>query len=202
MQITKNVQLGGKTFSESRTIAAASEIATEKKPAAAKTGSLTTRTSDTVGELTMTVGHGITTGARLDIYWTENGVNGVRRGVVVGTVATNQVPFSGGAGDILPTAATAVKAMVPTLVEMRFDGDDIVALAVAADARAIFVFTTAAAPTVELASFVIDPAGTMQGWNSGSGSTNPLAGDVPERLYMSHGDSAAARTLKAAVGYN
>src|SRR5687768_15260880 len=114
MLISKNVQLAGKTFSESRTITAANEIATEVKPAAAKTGSLTTRTSDTVGELTMTAGHLITTGARLDIYWTVAGVNGARRGVVVGTVVVNAVPISGGAGDVLPAAATAVTAMVPT----------------------------------------------------------------------------------------
>src|SRR4051812_13463763 len=69
---------------------------------AAKTGTLTTRTSNTVGTLTMTAGHGITTAALQDIYWD----GGSRRNVTVGTVATNSVPFSGGIGDNLPAAAT------------------------------------------------------------------------------------------------
>ena len=62
----------------------------------AKAGTLTTRTEDDTGEATLGAGHGITTGAIVDIYWS----GGRRYGVTVGTVAGNVVPFGapGGTG--------------------------------------------------------------------------------------------------------
>ena len=94
--------------------------------AAAKTGTLTTRTDNTDGELTMTAGHGITTAAVIDLYW----AGGVRYGVIVGTVATNAVPISGGSGDNLPTAATAITAVVQATANIYIDGDNTELLAI------------------------------------------------------------------------
>lgn len=88
---------------------------------AAKTGTLSTRTDDTDGELTMSAGHGITTGSLIDLYWD----GGVRYGVVVGTVAGNAVPISGGAGDDLPLSATAITATLRTIANLLIDGDNV-----------------------------------------------------------------------------
>lgn len=83
----------------------------------AKTGTLTTRTDDDTGTLTMTSGHGITTGAIIDLYWdTGGGVYAYRHGVVVGTVSTNSVPIDLGAGTNLPIATTAIIAMVQEVI--------------------------------------------------------------------------------------
>jgi hypothetical protein len=100
--------------STSRSLAATGNSAEVASPtlAAAKTGTLTTRTDNDTGTLTMTAGHGITTGQTLDVYW----AGGQRRGMTVGTVATNSVPIDGGAGDNLPANTTAITAMVPTSV--------------------------------------------------------------------------------------
>jgi hypothetical protein len=87
---------------------------------AAKTGTLSTRTNDTTGTLTMVAGHGLTTGAIIDLYW----AGGNRYGVVVGTVATNSVPISGGDGDNLPIATTAITAVVQQNVNIFIDGDE------------------------------------------------------------------------------
>lgn len=88
---------------------------------AAKTGSLTTRTDNTNGTLTMTAGHGITTAATIDLYWE----GGSRYGVTVGTVATNSVPISGGSGDNLPPATTAITATLRTTANILIDGDNV-----------------------------------------------------------------------------
>ncbi|MBK9128182.1 MAG: hypothetical protein IPM13_10320 [Phycisphaerales bacterium] len=67
-----------------------------------KRGTLTTRTSDTAGTLTMESGHGIATGNTIHVYWD----GGKRIGVTVGTVSGTSVPISGGSGDNLPDAST------------------------------------------------------------------------------------------------
>jgi hypothetical protein len=87
---------------------------------AAKAGTLSTRTNDTTGTLTMAGGHGITTGQIIDLYW----AGGMRYGVVVGTVATNSVPISGGAGDNLPIATTVITASVQQNINLFIDGDE------------------------------------------------------------------------------
>jgi len=94
--------------------------------AAAKTGQLTTRTDNTDGELTMTAGHGIATAAVIDLYW----ATGVRYGVVVGTVAGNAVPISGGAGDNLPTNMTNITAAIAATANVFIDGDNTELLAI------------------------------------------------------------------------
>jgi len=86
----------------------------------ARSGQLTTRTDNTTGTLTMSAGHGITTAAVIDLYWT----GGVRYGVVVGTVATNSVPISGGAGDNLPANLTNITAQVQRIANVYIDGDN------------------------------------------------------------------------------
>ncbi len=77
---------------------------------------LTTRTSATAGTITAPSGHGVTTGASIDVYWMEviSGYNTarIRRNVTVGTVSGTSIPFSGGEGDDLPTASSEI--YVPT----------------------------------------------------------------------------------------
>ena len=73
-----------------------------------RVGTLTTRTDRNTGTLTMSPGHGITTGETIDIRW--GSLN--RYNVVVGTVAGNSVPIDFGTGDILPLAASAITAVV------------------------------------------------------------------------------------------
>lgn len=74
-----------------------------------KVGTLTTRTSDTAGTLTMETGHGIASFTlNQTFYWVENGLLKSRRNTTIGTVSGDSVPFSGGTGDVLPSTSTVM----------------------------------------------------------------------------------------------
>lgn len=164
----------------------------------AKTGTLTTRTNNTDGSLTMTAGHGITTGARLDIYWNIGGVKGSRRGAVVGTVAGNVVPITGGFGDNLPAAASAITAMVPTQMIVAAVGNNVLLLAGYTNKRGSIVYTDGA--DARLTDWKLDD-GESDLWYSASGATNPLAGVTVARVYFSTADAVIAADMKSLVGY-
>lgn len=88
---------------------------------AAQAGALTTRTSDSAGTITMTSGdHTIETADVIDIYW----AGGVRYGAVVGTVSTTAVPITGGSGDNLPAADTALTLVPQFDFNVAIDGDN------------------------------------------------------------------------------
>jgi hypothetical protein len=100
--------------------------------AAGAAGTLTTRTDGFTGTLTMSPGHGITTGQRLDIYWTVTSsnfsptgqpqtVSRVLRNCLVGTVSGNSVPFTNvnNLGTSLPIATTPVIASVPIVTPLE-----------------------------------------------------------------------------------
>jgi hypothetical protein len=171
-------------------------IGLEETANAAKTGTLSTRTDNTDGELTMTAGHGITTGQIIDLYWT----GGVRFGVVVGTVATNAVPISGGAGDNLPTASTAITAVVQLSVNLAIDGDETDILAVIFETTDTSIRTAAHiqfrdASNDEIAEidFVTN---VPQVWDIAGGSANPFTGDPITNLKVSQANSTTTATLK------
>ncbi len=166
--------------------------------AAAKTGTLTTRTDDNTGTLTMSGGHGITTGARLDLYWT----GGSRRGITVGTVATNSVPFDLGSGDALPSTSTAITAMVPAEEDAVFVGDDAVGAGLrnpGTNAAATVVF--AESDDSEVTAFVV-AANSSDSWFSSGGATNPFASASPVKVFLSHGDSTGSVTLTGFAAYS
>jgi hypothetical protein len=171
-------------------------IGLEETANAAKTGTLSTRTDNTDGELTMTTGHGITTGQIIDLYWT----GGVRYGVIVGTVATNAVPISGGAGDNLPTASTAITAVVQLSVNLAIDGDETDILAVIFETTDTSIRTAAHiqfrdASNDEIAEidFVTN---VPQVWDIAGGSANPFTGDPITNLKVSQANSSTTATLK------
>lgn len=171
-------------------------IGLEDTLSVAKTGALTTRTSDTVGTLTMAASHGITTGQTIDLYWS----GGVRYGVTVGTVATNSVPISAGAGDNLPTAATVITAVVQQSVNLAIDGDETDILAIIFETTdtslrtaAHIQFRDAAADEIAEIDFVTN---VPQVWDIAGGSANPFTGDPITNLKVSQANSTTAATLK------
>ncbi len=187
--LTKTMRIGSVSYSENRTLTAKSGITREVTLAAAKTGNLTTRTSDTVGTLTMDAGHGITTGAKIAIFW----AGGCRRNVTVGTVSVNDVPFSLGSGDILPADESEITAMVETTVEFRLDGDDVVALF--AQCVSPFLLWLSGDDDAEDFAITAPYSGQVYDWNNASGITNPIATDVITKARVAHGDSTAQRTV-------
>lgn len=160
--------------------------------AAAKSGTLTTRTDNNTGTLTMSTGHGITTGARLDLYWS----GGQRRGMTVGTVATNSVPIDLGAGDNLPIATTAIIAAVPREEVFGLDGDTAVVIGAYAGARGQVVF--AESDNTESYAAIFDAAGGWW-WDENGDSTNPLASADVAKVFLSHADTTSTREMRAAA---
>ena len=102
----------------------------EKSLSAADSGTLTTRTNDTDGTLTMSAGHSISTGDTIDIFWTDSdGVLKCAYDATVGTVSGNSVPFTGATGDALPAVDSSITAQTVTELDCDFDGDKAVLLA-------------------------------------------------------------------------
>ncbi len=170
--------------------------------AAAKAGVLTTRTDNDTGSLTMSSGHGIETGDRLDVHWVDaDGVNCCRRGMTVGTVATNVVPIDGGVGDNLPAAAYTIAAMVPVSQDVTLDAAELrlVAASIAATSKGCIIsLADGTAIGDELACLKLNYGiwGDTLLWDGSRGATCPAGSDPITKVYVSHGDIAAARTFK------
>lgn len=113
---------------------------------AAKAGTLSTRTSDTAGTLTMEAGHGIVDSDVIDIYWD----GGRAYGATVGTVATNEVPFTGASGDVLPTVDSDITAQVQQEIDTDLEGDLLVAMAALCGEKACVGFMEVAARSLTL----------------------------------------------------
>jgi hypothetical protein len=177
--LTQSYTLGGKTYNEART------VESDKV--------LSTRTSDTVGELTMDVGHGFVDGDLIDLYW----AGGSRRSVVVGTVAVNAVPISGGLGDNLPADESEITAMVQTEEAFNFDGDNVKALVFSATAPATLIL--AGDDDVEDFARVFKEANAAYGYRADGPDVNPIAGDDVTKVFLSHGDSSGAKVVRVAV---
>lgn len=169
---------------------------TEPSVPAAKAGTLTTRTDDNTGVLTMSAGHGFTDAVVIDLFWD----GGSRRGLTVGTVATNSVPIDGGSGDVLPADETVITAMVPVERDLAFVGTDVVAVGVYCPVSGWVTFLDGSDAVVH--GFQILPAGgTSRMWAEGGAGDNPLDGATIAKVLFSHADSTQARTMKAAVAY-
>jgi hypothetical protein len=154
---------------------------------AAKAGTLTTRTDNTSGTLTLGAGHGVTTGNVIDLYWD----GGRRYNVTVGTVSGNTVPISGGAGDNLPVLNAAITAAVQTVIDAPFDGNLVLAIAAQCSKRARVEF-------YQNSSMVLGidlVAGETWVWWTGGAGTNPLAGADVTAIKASQADTTA-QTLK------
>lgn len=159
-------------------------------------GTLSTRTNNTEGTLTLGLSHGIGTGNTIDIYWD----GGMRYGVTVGTVSGTSVPFSSGAGDNLPDEDSDIVATVQeTVGTIGLAGNNIQCIVITATKRTSCDFLAAGGAVllhVEIA------AGEGYVWMSDTGVTNPLAGDSPTSIVASTGDSSADCSMKMIIGYD
>lgn len=187
--ITRGSAALGQGFAYTRDLTTNGHIGKDNSLAAAKTGTLTTRTSNTAGTLTMAAGHGFTDGQVIDIYWST----GQCTSATIGTVATNSVPFTSATGDVLPAATTAITAMVQTVEPFSFADADLKALFVKADLVACSVtFRDGSAAVVGVVR--VKAGGKHFVWDDEMGATIPVSDDVAS-IAFTHGDSAAAHRV-------
>lgn len=110
--------IGGIAFNGALTREASSLLTFNETIPAAKSGTLTTRTDNSNGVITMSSGHGIVTGNVINIYWT----GGSRKGITA-SVSTNALTVTGGSGDNLPTANTAIRVAKVITLDVDFTID-------------------------------------------------------------------------------
>lgn len=189
--------IGGKTYVSETTVDAELAVEFDKNLGAAKEGDLTTRTDNDTGILTMDAGHGITTGARLDVYWT----GGRRYGMTVGTVATNSVPIDGGTGDNLPVVSTAIVAMVPAEESVAVTGNNVAAIGVKTNTGGRAIVVIADGSDAELAKAEVT-SGEDYVWTDQDGTTNPLSGDTVAKVFVSHDDTTGTKNIHGILAYN
>lgn len=195
MVVQKNASVGGKSFNVAKTKTAEAAVVREVSLPAAKGGSLSVRTDDDTGTVVADSGsHGISTGNRVDLYWT----GGSRRGVTVGTVSGTSIPIDGGAGDNLPSQAADITIVVAQEFDLNVVGNDIEALAMYAGARGTIVIEDGSG---ELMARVFEDLDNYI-WYDGIGDVNPLAGDTATKVFMSQAGESAAATFKIGVLYD
>ena len=204
-QEIRSFQFPGYSFNDnSAAVEFAGIVAVEKTLAAlvaAQTGTLTTRTDDNTGVATLSTGHGIVNG-KVDVYW----ATGVRYGMDA-TVATNAISIDGGAGDNLPAESTAVTVVIPTAVEVNFDGDTVEIIGIFyrnpsdTGAKAHLTLTDSGPATIKELDLVHETAngGCDNVWNIEAGDTNVFTGNRITAGSASH-DSTSAGTLYILAG--
>lgn len=188
--------VAGLSFASSVTIESDLAIPFSQNVAAAKTGALTVRTSASVGTITGEASHGVATGARLDIFWS----GGSRVGITVGTVSGTSIPITGGSGDDLPLAATALTLCVPTELNFDVTGNNVVSIFANCPLGGAVTFTDNSNAYV----FHADPTATTKSyvWTSVDGGTSPLAGASVGKVFVSNQSSSAAATISGGVQYD
>jgi hypothetical protein len=201
IKLSRSAQALGKTFTFDKTITSDGYAGTEPELAAAKVGTLATRSSDTAGTLNMNTGHGFTDGQVIDIYWS----NGQCSKATIGTVATNSVPFTGATGDVLPLQGTAITAMVQHEESVAFLDANLKAVFVGAVTAACCVTfyddadAVVGAVRVTAAPDGVSPQHFM--WDDGNGVTIPVSDDVA-KVGLTHGDSDNARVVSVLAMLN
>jgi len=187
--VTSNDSIAGLSMQGLTTRSASAQIGFSDDLAVAKVGALTTRTSDTAGTLTMAAGHGFTDGQIITIY----SATSVTYGCTIGTVSSNSVPFTTGAGDVLPADETAITAQVETTQNVDFDGDLLQLICAMATRRGHIRFIDSGSAVLAASELI---ASEPWRWVADQGVTNPLTGNAVDTVVISNGDSSNTSTIK------
>lgn len=183
------------TFKTSRVVVTDGRVIKDPAIGVAHSGILTTRTNNTQGVITMSPGHGLTTG-RVDLFWAGGGRYGV-----TGTVAGDAVTLTVGAGDNLPLATTPIRVAVPQSEPFPVTAANMDMLLVGCptgqnfDMWAIFLDVGAAV----VAAVYVGSGSDAYRWDDANGATTPFASNVTD-VYLSHGAIDGAKT-PIAVAY-
>lgn len=177
-RLISNLDIAGLALRSTIVRAASGHIGHELTLPSAKAGTLSTRTSDTAGTLTLAENHGIETADKIDLYW----AGGRRYNVTVGTVSGTSVPISDGAGDNLPAEDAEVTAGIRVTLDTDFDGDKLAVLATVLAQRGRLEFYDGD-DALQLGLDLV--AGEFWSWLSGGTAANPLASDVIDYVVVS-----------------
>lgn len=152
---------------------------------AGKTGTLSTRTDDDTGVLTVGADHGITDTDTVSVFW----AGGSRQGMDVTATTATTISIDLGAGTVLPAATTAIVVDKERTHNVGIVGDELKVLAITCNRRSSVEFFSAAD-----ASLLKYDMAASEGrlWYSGADVTNPLAGDTVAYIKAANGEATAA----------
>jgi hypothetical protein len=195
--ITRNVSVANKTFQNRTTPTADGAVTKDPTLAAAKSGTLTTRTDADTGILTVASGHGFNTSDRIDVYFS----GGYRYGMnVTGTTATT-VSIDGGTGTDLPALNATVTCMKPQLEDFVVETADLQGLYVTCLSPALAIFLDDTDAVVK-AVYVGGSADAFI-WEIGDvtdlGAENPFASGDVVSVYLSHGGTVSREVTAVAT---
>lgn len=192
------VNFGGDSYSENASVDTGRTLGFNETQGKAQAGTLSVRTSNSVGTLVMGAAAVITTGARFDLYWSAAGVIYHRRGCTAGTVSGTSVPFTGGSGDNLPIATTVIQAVMPTVTLITVTASAVLAFVLASQKPGLFVITDAS--DAEIFYVLLQNNNSVYVWYTGCGIATPLSGTIG-KVYMSHNyTSDPGGVMKGAFG--
>jgi len=166
---------------------------------AAKAGELTTRTDADTGVVTLSEGHGITTGMFCDVFW-----DGGLRYNMEAAVSDEEVTLDGGGGDNLPDEDTEVTVCEHSVKDIGFDPDTMTLLFVKADKRAAVVFVDEDDNVLLALDLVPNSTAERPGmlWHNVSGLDQPMTGARCAAVWISNGDAEYTNNVAAAVLYH
>lgn len=171
-------------------------ISREIELPAGKAGTLTTRTDNDTGIVTVASGHGMTDADTVDLYWS----GGRRYGVDVTATGATTISFDLGAGDNLPVETTPVVIVKQVAINVALDGDNIQVLGLSFEFASPAITDDGHVTFKDAAGDVIAQldleANTPQIYDVAGGQANPFTGDPITNAYASNGCSSSAATLK------
>jgi len=192
VQVTTNIQMGNVAIGGTITQSNDALTVDDGSPLPAGTaGTLTTRTTDTTGVVTLAAGHGLVSTDVVDVYFAA----GVHFGSTV-TMSGDLATLAGGSGVVLPAQDDAVVVTKRVELNLDFVGDDMTVIAASANKRCHLEFLTSGDANITDQELLANAAWM---WMTGQGVANPFATVACDKIQASCGDPTNAATLKYGV---
>lgn len=160
--------IAGESFNSS--VSRSNELESVFKPSipAAITATLSTRTDNDTGILTVATGHGITTSDKLSLFW--NG--GYKNNVTVTATTSTTISIDLGTGDNLPVLNASLNVGKEEEHTLTIDGDLLTVLAIDSANRSTIHFRDSDDDSLLVYSIQANEGPI---WVEGMGQVNPLA---------------------------
>lgn len=195
--LTYNVSLSGGGTSISRSIPRTADGLGAREIALppGKPGTLTTRTGDDAGVVTLAADHGVVSSDTVDVYWE----GGIRYGMTA-TVSGVSVTLADGDGDNLPEQDTPVVVAKQVHVNATVDGDELYIIGIEASynspssaAMAHLDMQDSGGDTIAELDLA---ANSPRVFDIVGGDSNPFTGNTIVVVLASNGSATEAATLK------